>query len=83
MKYDLSNRLSPVGTDIEIMMLQGPELQLPIDMEVVYLPYLRGGTYPGLFIYTDSARMMRAVIHLPTNSQVMIGSLEQHNLSIR
>ena len=55
----------------------------PAHTEVVHLPYQRGGTFPGVFLFTEMARMMRPVVHLATQAPVLVGSLEQHNLSIR
>lgn len=63
--------------------MQGAEDELPLNTEICYWPYKRGGTNPGFFIFTDSARMMRPVTHIATDSPVLVGTLEQHNLSIR
>lgn len=52
-------------------------------MEVVHLAYQRGGTFPGIFLFTESARMMRPVVHLADEAPVLIGTLEQHVLNIR
>lgn len=65
------------------LLVQGPEKLVPAHLEVVFLSYQRGGTYPGIFLYTESARMMRPVTHLATQARVLIGSLEQHILNIR
>ncbi len=67
----------------ELLSLQAPEKLIPAHLEVVHLPYQRGGTFPGIFLYTESARMMRPVTHLATDASVLIGSLEQHVLNIR
>ena len=63
--------------------LQGVERQVPAHIEVVHQPYQRGGPFPGLFLFTDTCRMMRPVIHLATQAPVLVGTLEQQNLNIR
>jgi DNA-directed RNA polymerase I subunit RPA2 len=57
--------------------------EVPFHMEVAYLPYERGGPYPGLFLQTQQGRMMRVVRQLPTQQLELIGSLEQSNIHIR
>lgn len=48
-----------------------------------YLPYERGGPYPGLFLFTQSARLMRPVRQVFSRQQELIGSLEQSTMHIR
>lgn len=43
---------------------QGSERSVPADMEIAFLPYNRGGLYPGVYLYTNMARMMRPVRQL-------------------
>ena len=62
---------------------QGAEKRFPAHTEVVYLPYQRGAPYPGLFLFTQTARMTRPVTHLATKSPVLVGTLEQLTLNIR
>lgn len=72
---------------------------MPADIEVAYIPYLHGGTFPGIFLYTNSARLMRPVRQIPpgrrkrggSNSSgsgaagavELLGTLEQNNMAIR
>ena len=37
----------------------------------------RNGQYPGLFLFSTPARMMRPVVNLSTKSEELIGSFEQ------
>ena len=67
----------------QVTCMQGSEKAVPAHMEVVLLPFQRGGTFPGIFIFTETARMVRPVIHLASQAPVLIGSLEQHVLNIR
>ena len=52
-------------------------LQIPATMEIGLVPPLKKGQYPGLFLMTSPARMVRPVLNLATNTQEMIGSFEQ------
>lgn len=51
--------------------------------QVAYVPYEAGGVYPGLFLFTQSARMVRPVRQLGSKALELIGTLEQHNMSIK
>lgn len=63
--------------------VQGPETLVPPDLEVALVPYEKGGPFPGLFLFTSPARMIRPVVQLPGGSSELIGTLEQINLHIR
>ena len=41
------------------------------------MPLLKGGQYPGLFLFSTPARMMRPVLNLATKTKELIGSFEQ------
>lgn len=69
--------------DFDLPELRPPENQIPSDLEVALIPYHVGGTYPGLFIFTQAARMMRPVRHLETGAIEMLGTLEQNNMHIQ
>ncbi|KAI8803708.1 hypothetical protein BJ742DRAFT_761195 [Cladochytrium replicatum] len=51
--------------------------KVPLLLEIAYVPPSRGGQYPGIYIFSSSARMMRPVVHLATGKVDMIGSFEQ------
>ena len=53
------------------------------DFEVAHIPYERGGPYPGIYIFTQAARMMRPVLQMETGARELIGTLEQIDLNIR
>lgn len=46
-------------------------------MEIGLVPVVNRGQYPGLYLITGPARMVRPVLNLHTNSTEMIGSFEQ------
>ncbi len=53
-------------------------IQIPAMMEIaLVMPSGRGGQFPGLFLYTSPARMMRPVRYLPTGDTEWIGTFEQ------
>ncbi|KAL0055264.1 hypothetical protein WJX82_009622 [Trebouxia sp. C0006] len=71
---------SPVGATT--IMLDGAESMLPSHIEVAYIPFEMGGPQPGLYLFTQAARMMRPVKQNSSQAPELIGSLEQYNMSI-
>ncbi len=63
--------------------MQGAELLVPAHLEVAWIPYEKGGAYPGIFLYSGPARMVRPVLQLPAKATEHIGTLEQINMHIR
>ncbi len=61
---------------------QGAESMLPSHIEVAYIPFEMGGPQPGLYLFTQAARMMRPVKQNSSQAPELIGSLEQYNMSI-
>ena len=61
------------------MIVQFPvsSTQVPSTLEVGLVPALTKGQYPGLFLMSSPARMVRPVRNLATNTTEMIGSFEQ------
>lgn len=62
---------------------QGAELLVPPHLEVAHLPYQRGGPFPGIFLFSSPARMVRPVQQLPAGGAELVGSLEQAHTAIR
>ena len=54
--------------------------QIPPSLEIGLVPPLKKGQYPGLFLMTTPARMLRPVLNLATNTTELIGSFEQASL---
>ena len=63
--------------------VQGPEALVPPDLEVAHIPYERGGPYPGVFVFSAPARMIRPVLQMESGARELIGTLEQIDLNIR
>ncbi|XP_041985440.1 DNA-directed RNA polymerase I subunit RPA2 isoform X2 [Aricia agestis] len=56
---------------------------IPITTEIVMIPKKQiSGQYPGIFLFTSEARMMRPVIHLASGSLELIGTMEQVYLDV-
>lgn len=52
-------------------------------LEVAYIPATDcNGPYPGLFLFTQAARMVRPILHLETSKPSYIGPMEQPYLDI-
>ncbi|XP_030383724.1 DNA-directed RNA polymerase I subunit RPA2 [Scaptodrosophila lebanonensis] len=56
--------------------------KMPKMMEIAFIPYRKNGQFPGLFLYTGPARMMRPVWNLKWNKIEYIGTLEQVYMEI-
>ncbi|KAJ3010105.1 hypothetical protein HKX48_007581 [Thoreauomyces humboldtii] len=55
---------------------------VPLDLEIGYVPATRGGQYPGLFLFSTPARMMRPVKYLLDGQKDMVGPFEQVYMDI-
>jgi DNA-directed RNA polymerase I subunit RPA2 len=63
-------------------MLKG-ERWVPPDLEVAHLPHMMGHPYGGIFLFSQSARMMRPVRYWAGGGGLeLIGTLEQATLDI-
>lgn len=51
--------------------------KVPLDMEIGYIPVTKGGQYPGLYLFTSRARMMRPVRYLENGNIDHLGTFEQ------
>ncbi|GME93500.1 unnamed protein product [Ambrosiozyma monospora] len=56
--------------------------QIPLDMEIGYVPPTNRGQYPGLFLFSGRARMVREVRYLPLDKKDIIGPFEQVFMNI-
>jgi len=55
---------------------------IPLDIELAFIPPSHGGQYPGLFIFTIMSRMTRPLKYLANGKMDMVGSLEQVYMEI-
>lgn len=58
------------------------ERDIPIELEIGWIPISRGGQYPGLYLFSQQARMIRPVKYLPLDKLDYVGPFEQPYLSI-
>lgn len=55
---------------------------VPVELEIGYIPKSNGGLYPGIYISSQAARMIRPVKYLPLDRRDFVGPFEQPFLSI-
>ncbi|KAK0529859.1 hypothetical protein OC842_004106 [Tilletia horrida] len=55
---------------------------VPLDLEIGFVPRSKGGQYPGLYLFSSRARMMRPVRFLHNNKTDSVGPFEQVYLDI-
>ena len=55
---------------------------VPVELEIGYIPNSNGGQYPGIYIFSQSARMFRPVKFLPLNALDYVGPFEQPYMEI-
>ena len=73
---------NPTPDAARIAVIAEEEL-VPSHMEVVYIPCERGAPYPGIYLYTQAARMIRPVRQIASKAAEFVGTLEQSFMSIR
>jgi DNA-directed RNA polymerase I subunit RPA2 len=55
---------------------------VPLDLEIGYVPVSKGGQYPGLFLFASRSRMMRPVRYLENGQIDHVGTFEQVYMEI-
>lgn len=55
---------------------------VPVEMEIGYVPNSNGGQYPGVYMMSQVARMYRPVKYLPLDKLDYVGPFEQPYMSI-
>ncbi|MCJ1369726.1 DNA-directed RNA polymerase I subunit RPA2 [Loxospora ochrophaea] len=55
---------------------------VPLELEIGYIPNSNGGQYPGVYIFSQAARMIRPVRYLPLDRKDYVGPFEQPFMSI-
>lgn len=56
--------------------------QIPLELEIGYIPHLKGGQYPGIYLSSQASRMIRPVRYLPLDRTDFVGPFEQPFMSI-
>ena len=55
---------------------------IPLELEIGYVPNSNGGLYPGIFLTSSPSRMIRPVKYLPLDKKDFVGPFEQPYMSI-
>ncbi|KZF22410.1 beta and beta-prime subunits of DNA dependent RNA-polymerase [Xylona heveae TC161] len=55
---------------------------VPVELEIGYIPNSHGGQYPGVYMFSQAARMIRPVKYLPLDREDYVGPFEQPFMSI-
>lgn len=79
-KLALEENLTPGAITME---LEKDQEAVPSHLEIAHIPFEQGGTYPGVFLFSHAARFMRPVRQIHSGAAELLGTLEQHNMSIR
>ncbi|KAK5098242.1 DNA-directed RNA polymerase I subunit RPA2 [Lithohypha guttulata] len=58
------------------------EKRIPKELEIAHIPTSNGGLYPGLYIFSGPARMIRPTKYLPADKLDYVGPLEQQYMNI-
>lgn len=82
MGYVLQSDSSRMSDKLRMLKVSSTDLRVPKLTEICLIPPKSRGQFPGLFIFTGAARMMRPVWNLAANSVEYIGSLEQVYMEI-
>ena len=69
--------------EAQVKSLDDNEKMIPSHLEIAYFPFQQGGIFPGIFMFTHAARLMRPVKQGGSKAIEMIGTLEQCSLSIK
>ncbi|KAJ0419416.1 hypothetical protein BJY00DRAFT_163801 [Aspergillus carlsbadensis] len=55
---------------------------IPVELEIGYVPNTTGGQYPGVYLFSQAARMFRPVKYLPLDKLDYVGPFEQPFMEI-
>ncbi len=58
------------------------EKDIPVELEIGFVPTSNRGLYPGLFLFSQASRMMRSVKYLPLDRKDYVGPFEQPFMDI-
>ena len=64
------------------MLKVGTDNRVPNTLEIAFVPRIKNGQYPGIFLFSRPARMMRPVYNLAARAVELIGTFEQIYLNI-
>jgi DNA-directed RNA polymerase I subunit RPA2 len=79
--YCLASRARTIAQTLRYWKVKG-ENRIPIELEIGHVPPSKRGLYPGLFLFSQAARLMRPVRYLPLDSRDYVGPMEQPFMDI-
>ncbi|KAF5097595.1 hypothetical protein D0Z00_002353 [Geotrichum galactomycetum] len=71
-----------VADTLRFWKVDSPKYKIPLDLEIGYVPPSRNGQYPGIFLFSGEARMLRPVKYLPLGKEDWVGPFEQVYMDI-
>lgn len=75
------NQARMIGDTLRFWKVEGSH-QVPVELEIGHVPNSKGGQYPGIYLFSQAARMVRPVKYLPLDRQDFVGPFEQPFMSI-
>ncbi|KAF2687825.1 beta and beta-prime subunits of DNA dependent RNA-polymerase [Lentithecium fluviatile CBS 122367] len=76
-----SKQAKVIGDSLRYWKVEGSH-GVPLELEIGYVPNSDGGQYPGVYMFSQSARMYRPVKYLPLGKLDYVGPFEQPFMSI-
>jgi DNA-directed RNA polymerase I subunit RPA2 len=70
-----------IGDSLRYWKVEGTH-NVPLELEIGYIPNSEGGQYPGVYMFSQTARMYRPVKYLPLGKLDYVGPFEQPFMSI-
>ncbi|CAO1626187.1 unnamed protein product [Parajaminaea phylloscopi] len=70
-----------MASNLRLFKTQGSH-QVPLDLEIGYVPVSKAGQYPGLYLFSGRSRMMRPVKYLANGRLDHVGPFEQVYLDV-
>ena len=70
-----------IGDTLRYWKVEGSH-DIPLDLEIGYVPNMNGGQYPGVYIFSQSSRFVRPVKYLPLSASDYVGPFEQPYMAI-
>lgn len=65
-----------MANNLRLFKTQGTH-NVPLDLEIGFVPVSKAGQYPGLYLFSGKSRMMRPVKYLPNGRMDHVGPFEQ------
>lgn len=81
MGYCSSKRAREISLLLRHWKVNG-ENDIPLELEIGYVPTSNGGLYPGLYLFSEPSRMIRPVKYISSNKVDYVGPFEQQYMNI-